>query len=76
MAKLSKTRSKKSGGVLCQRVAVRYASVEKMRLEYPVCLVCVVLLCSVSGYYSWRKSLHLQRCPKDAELKIALVAAH
>ena len=49
---------------------------EKMRFEYPVRFVCHVLRCSVSGYYSWRKALRARPCPKDAGLRIAIVAAH
>ena len=35
---------KKSDGVLCPKVAVRYAMIAKLRLEYPVWLLCKMLL--------------------------------
>lgn len=46
---------KKSGGVLCQSVAVRYAAVSALRHRYSVRFVCLVLHVSASGYYAWLK---------------------
>ena len=46
---------KKSGGVLCQGVAVRYSAVQNLRLHYPLRLACRLLRVSTSGYYSWYK---------------------
>src|SRR6056297_3204612 len=45
---------KKSGGVLRQRVPVRYAWIEDHRDSWPVIRMCSALRVSRSGYYDWR----------------------
>ena len=65
---------KKSGGVLCQGVAVRYAAVQDLRLHYPLKLACRMLLVSTSGHYSWNKR---PVRAEDSERMVAVVkAAH
>lgn len=46
------TTFKKCGGVLCKRVAVRYAVASALWHLYPVRLVCLVLYAPDSGYYA------------------------
>ena len=65
---------KKSGGVLCQGVAVRYAAAHNLRLNYPLRLACRLVRISTSGYYSWNKRHANEKSP---ERLIAVVkAAH
>ena len=45
---------KKSGGVLCKRVPVRYAWIREHQDSWPVAVMCRVLKVSTSGFYDWR----------------------
>jgi len=45
---------KKSGGVFCEGVQVKYATIRKHELAYAVCLMCRAFKVSRSGYYHWR----------------------
>ena len=45
---------KKSGGVFCEGVAVRYAFIERHRTIWPIVTQCRVLEVSVSGYGQYR----------------------
>lgn len=67
--------SKKSGSVLCQGVAVRYAAASALRHRYPVRFVCLVLQVSVSGYYAWLKR---NEAPSSKAIRIEaeVLAAH
>ncbi len=57
-AELAKARMerhpKKSGGVFCEGVAVRYAFIERHRTVCPVATLCRVLDVSASGYRQYR----------------------
>ncbi|NDJ15372.1 MAG: IS3 family transposase [Acidobacteriia bacterium] len=58
-AELAKTRMerdilKKSGGVFCERVAVRYAFIERHEKVWPITVQCRVLEVSASGYHQHR----------------------
>src|ERR1700690_2917325 len=54
---------KKSGGVLCQGVTVKYAWIEAQAGWQPIARLCKVLGVSRSGFLQWRK-----RGPSDREL--------
>ena len=43
---------KKGGGLLCQRVRVRYRFIDKVKKAYPITLLCSVMRMSRSGYYA------------------------
>ena len=67
--------SKKSGGVLCQGVAVRYAAASALRHRYPARFVCLVLHASVSRYYAWLKR-YAASSSKTTRLEAEVLAAH
>src|SRR3989338_3850118 len=67
---------KKSGSVLCEGVNVRYAIMEKIRLQYPLALMCRVFRVSASGYYIWRKRPLSKRAQEEARLELEIIAAH
>lgn len=67
---------KKSGGVLCQRVQVRYAFVASQRTHYPTRLLCRVLGVSVSGFHDYLRRQCAQTCDVDSALRTELRAIH
>src|SRR6266566_2722307 len=67
---------KKSGGVLRERVPVRYACIAAHRAEYPVRLMCRVLVVSRAGFYAWLERAPSQRAHTDARLRVAIRAIH
>ncbi|MDD3585743.1 MAG: hypothetical protein PHQ75_01055 [Thermoguttaceae bacterium] len=60
---------KKSGGILCEGVEVKYACIRENRDSWPVTMMCRLLRVSTSGYYA-----SLTRQPNRAEVKRELVA--
>ena len=67
---------KKSGRVLCQGVAERYAVIKELRLAYPVVLLCRVLDVTTSGYYVWIKCPLSSRKKEEKRLELEIQAAH
>ncbi|MBP6057674.1 MAG: transposase [Nitrosomonas sp.] len=52
--KMERDLLKKSNGLLCEGVAVKYGRMESLRQHYPVALMSRVFEVSESGYYAWR----------------------
>ncbi|WP_216360870.1 type II toxin-antitoxin system HicA family toxin [Acidithiobacillus marinus] len=46
---------KKSGSVLCQGIAARYALMKAWRSQYPINVMAKLLAVSRSGFYAWLK---------------------
>jgi len=67
---------KKSSRVLCEGVAVRYASMKELRLDYPLPHLCQVLNVSASGYYSWVDRPLSKWTREEARLEVEIIAAH
>ena len=67
---------KKSGRVLCQGVAARYAVIKELRLAYFVSLLCRVLEVTTSGYYAWVKRPLTIRQREEMRLELEIRAAH
>src|SRR5574337_1562626 len=65
---------KKSRGVLCQAVTVKYAWIEAQRARYPVGRLCRLLGVSRSGFYAWRGRTPCRRSRSDARLVVELRA--
>src|SRR5215207_2982890 len=63
---------KKSGGVLREGAALKYASIEAHRSEYPVVLMCRVLEVSRSGFYAAQRRLQSERRQVDARLRLQI----
>jgi putative transposase len=55
---------------------VRYAMMEKIRLQYPLVLMCRVFRVSASGYYTWVKHPLSKRAQEEARLEVEIIAAH
>lgn len=49
---------------------------KRWRLQYPVKVLCRVLVVSRSGYYAWRERPPSARSREDERLKVAIRAAH
>ncbi|MHB8829137.1 MAG: IS3 family transposase [Syntrophales bacterium] len=76
LAKMERDILKKAAGVLCQRVAARYAVIKELRLIYPVLLLCRVLEVTKSGYYAWiRRPLSIRQ-KEEERLALEIRAAH
>jgi putative transposase len=67
---------KKSGRVLCQGVAGRYAVIKELRLVYYVSLLCRLLEVTTSGYYAWVKRPRPNRQREETRLELEIRAAH
>src|SRR5207253_830211 len=71
---------KKSDGVFCEGVAVKYAWVRKHRDSFPIAVMCDVLDVSASGYYASvdrAPSLRAQRRARiDAAVRQVHAASH
>ncbi|MGH7535451.1 MAG: IS3 family transposase [Gemmatimonadales bacterium] len=67
---------KKSGGVLRERVAVRYACIARHRGEFPVRLMCRVLAVSAAGFYAAQRRAPSARAHRDQVLRLKVRAAH
>src|SRR5690606_28401673 len=46
---------KKSGGILREGIAVRYAWIDSQRDSHPLQALCEMLGVSTSGYFDWKK---------------------
>ena len=55
---------------------MRYAMMEKIRLQYPLALMCRVFRVSASGYYTWIKRPLSKRAQEEARLEVEIIAAH
>jgi len=67
---------KKSGRVLCEGVAARYAIMKELRLQYPIPHMSRVFNVSASGYYAWLDRPLSKRAQEEARLEIEIPAAH
>jgi putative transposase len=68
--------AKKSGRVLCEGVAARYALMKELRLHYSMPLMCRVLEISASGYYAYANRPPSRRAQEEARLEVEIKAAH
>ena len=66
----------RSGSVLCQGAAVRYAMMKRMRLHYSIPLMCLMLNLSSSGYYAWLNRKPSKRAQEEGRLEVEIRAAH
>ena len=55
---------------------MKYATINELRLQYPVTDLCHQLEVSESGYYSWRVRPPSKRKREDTKLKVVIQAAH
>ena len=55
---------------------MRYACIAAHRAEYPVRLMCRVLVVSRAGFYAWLDRAPSQRAHTDARLRVAIRAIH
>ncbi len=55
---------------------MRYACIAVHRAEYPVRLMCRVLVVSRAGFYAWLERAPSQRAHTDARLRVAIRAIH
>jgi putative transposase len=55
---------------------VRYACIERHRVEFPVVLMCRVLEVTRSAFYAWRKREPSARARKDQRLRIVVRVIH
>ncbi|MBF0542712.1 MAG: IS3 family transposase [Nitrospirae bacterium] len=67
---------KKAGSVLCEGVAARCAMIQKLRLQYPMLFILLVLKVSASGYYAWLNRKPSIRAKDEARLELEICAAH
>ena len=67
---------KKSNGLLCQGIAVRYRFVWAEKAEFPVVLICRMLEVSTSGFYRWTKRTESTRARSDRAVTLDIKAAH
>ena len=67
---------KKSGGVLCEGNAVKYAMMKTLREDYPMPVMCRIYGVSTSGYYAWLSRSPSKRAREDARLELEIRAAH
>ena len=67
---------KKSGRVLCQGVAARYAAMNELRLKYPVRMMRRIMNVSASGYYAWVDRPLSKRAQEEVRLELEIMAAH
>ncbi|MCP4147400.1 MAG: IS3 family transposase [bacterium] len=59
---------KKAGGLLCQRVGVKFGFIRQQQKAYPVTVLCRVMGVSRSGYYKYLKTEHENKVDPDFEL--------
>lgn len=55
---------------------MRYAMIVKLRLDYPVPVLCRVLNVAASGFYAWRKRSVSRRRRNEDRLELEVIAAH
>ena len=67
---------KKSGCVLCERIAARCAIMKAMRFKYGVAVMCVILHVSKSGYYKWLNRKPSRRVLEEGRLEVEIKAVH
>src|SRR5207237_9013758 len=67
---------KKSGGILCQGAAVKFAFIGEHRRTWPVGVICRVLQVSRSGFYAWSKRRPSARQLRQQELLQRIRQAH
>ncbi|MHB8474605.1 MAG: IS3 family transposase [Gammaproteobacteria bacterium] len=67
---------KKSGRVLCQGVAVKYAWIQGERDTYPLSALCAALSVSCSGYAEWKSGGSRQAQLSDAALLALIRTVH
>ncbi|MEO6057903.1 MAG: IS3 family transposase [Gemmatimonadales bacterium] len=67
---------KKGGGVLRERVPVKYACIARHRDEFTVALMCRVLRVSRAGFYAWLERPPSARATTDGRLRVAIRAIH
>lgn len=62
--------------VLCERAAVRYALMRKLRPHYTIPFMCRMLNVSPSGYYAWSSRPPSKHAQKETRLEVEIKAAH
>jgi transposase InsO family protein len=67
---------KKSGGVLREGVAVKYACIDQHRHEFEVRLMCRVLSVSRAGFYAWKREGPSPREQRDERLRSQIRIVH
>lgn len=55
---------------------MRYAMISKLRLDYPVFVLCCVFNVAASGFYAWRKRSDSRRREEEERLELEIIAAH
>jgi len=70
LARVKKERDflKRRGGVLRERVEVKYQAIEHCRDQYPIRMMCRCLHVSASGFDDWQKRLPSKRQQANTEL--------
>ena len=66
----------KSSSVLCERAAVRYALIRKLRPHYTIPFMCRMLNVSPSGYYAWSSRPPSEHAQEETRLEIEIKGAH
>lgn len=67
---------KKSGGVLCQGSAVKYAIMKELKGDYPMPFMCRIYEVSPSGYYAWLGRPPSKRAQDEGRLEVEIRDAH
>lgn len=55
---------------------MKYAAIQYLRRDYPVRLICLVLMVSASGFYAWVKRQKEEQQSLQAPLKVAILTLH
>src|SRR5271154_4605512 len=67
---------KKSHGVFCEGVAVKYAWINQHRDSFPIAVMCDVLLVSTSGYYDSQGRQPSARAARHQRIQQAVQQVH
>ena len=75
-AELEARDPKKSHGVFCEGVAVKYAWIREHRDSFPVAVLCDALEVSASGYYAWLDRPPSPRAQRHDQIQAAVQQLH